>query len=285
MAKKRARRSREDQLQRLLQLGTDSHYLDAALYDFEYRDHEHDVDWYRNLCAARSADMEVLELGAGTGRITLPVAEDGHRVLALDRMPSMLEELGAKLEEVGPDIASRVEPRLGDMCEIPVEGEAVGMVIAPFNALMHLYSWQQLMACFREVHRVLVPQGVFGFDVLLPDPAWLTLDESARHMVTRFRHPVSGERLVYSTNHTYDHETQVAHIRIFYDDAPPAGRKFRPPQNPKQLVHLAHRQIWPEELRALLTLAGFEIESHDGDFVGISLNAEVESQCVVARKL
>ncbi|HEY0138876.1 MAG TPA: hypothetical protein VGB85_32545, partial [Nannocystis sp.] len=59
----------------LLRRGTSDHYEDAELYDFEYRDHGHDVTWYRNLAkklAARRADplagpLKVLELGAGTG--------------------------------------------------------------------------------------------------------------------------------------------------------------------------------------------------------------------------
>ena len=92
-------------------------------------------------------------------------------------------------------------------------------MIAPFNVLMHLYSWQHLLACFREVHRVLEPGGRFAFDVLLPDFEWLRWDPNERHAVTRFTHPRTGEKLIYSTNHEYDPNTQICHIRIYYDDA------------------------------------------------------------------
>lgn len=283
-----ARRSKADEragaLRELLAAGTEEHYLDPILYDFEYREQEADIEWYREFVSQRAEGRALIELGAGTGRITIPLAEDGHEVIALDRMPSMLDALVDKLDRSEPELAARIEPVLGDMCDIPFEDETVGLVIAPFNALMHLYDYEQLLACFVEVHRVLEPDGLFAFDVLLPDLEWLNLDEHARHCVTRFTHPVSGDKLVYSTNHTYDHDTQVCHIRLYYDDAPPRGRKFRPPKKPRQLVHLAHRQIFPQELRLLVHAAGFELESLTGDFVGIGLNADVESQVVVAKK-
>jgi hypothetical protein len=97
-------------------------------------------------------------------------------------------------------------------------------------------------------------------------------------------HPVTGDKLVYSTNHRYDQQTQICHIRIFYDDAPPRGRKFRPPSEPRRLVHLAHRQIFPEEVRMLVDVAGFEMCSHTGDFKDIPLGDAAESQIVVCTK-
>ena len=49
-------------------------------------------------------------------------------------------------------------------------------------------------------------------------------------------------------------------------------------------MRLAHRQIWPEEIRALLDMTGFELESLTGDFLDLSLNPDVESQVVVATR-
>lgn len=169
------------------------------------------------------------------------------------------------------------------MVEPPVPREAFDLVIAPFNALMHLYTHDALRRCFAGARRALVSGGTFAFDVMLPDLEWLTLDPDERHSVTYFNHPETGERLVYSTNHTYDPSTQVCHIRLFYDEAPRRPWPFRPPPAPKQLVHLAHRQIFPEELRALLTHVGFTLEEHSGDFVGAPLAEGIESQVVRCR--
>lgn len=270
------------QRRRLLERGTDDHYQDAALYDFEYADRTNDIRWYRKLANKRAGDGPILELGAGTGRITKPLAKDGHRVIALDRAPKMLERLREGVED--EPWAERIEPLPGEMTNIPCPDASATVVISPFNAMMHLYTWEELLRTFREVARVLKPGGVFGFDVELPDLEWLRWDPDERHAVTRFTHPTTGEKLVYSTNHLYDDATQVCHIRLFYDDAPPRGRKFRPPKKTRKLVHLAHRQIFPEELRALAYVAGLSIESHTGDFIGVALQPSVTSQVVVCTK-
>ena len=268
--------------EQLLVLGTQDHYEDADLYDHEYADRLDDVRWYRALARERGTPGELLEIGAGSGRITCPLARDGLAIIALDRMPSMLEALARRMQD--KPWASRIRLLEGDMREIPLPDASVSLVIAPFNGLMHLYTWQDLLTCMREVERVLVPGGTFGFDVMLPDLDWLTWDPDERHAVTRFVHPVTRERLVYSTNHTYDPETQVCHIRIYYDDAPPRGRKFVPPAEPRRLVHLAHRQIFPEELRMLVAHAGLRLESLTGDFVDVPLREATESQVAVCVK-
>lgn len=275
----------EAQSRQLLDKGTAEHYVDADLYDFEYQDQHADIDWYLDAVERHRGPggkrARVLELGAGTGRITLPLAQAGHPVIALDRMATMLASLEAKAKKLKPKLPrERIEVLEADMTAIPLGDASVAMVIAPFNALMHLYTWRDLLACFREVRRVLRPGGAFAFDVLMPDLDWLTWDPDRRHGVTPFVHPSTGQSMCYSTNHTYDHETQVCHIRLYYD----LGTRPRPRKAPHQLVHLAHRQIWPEELRALLAAAELELESHDGDFLGLRLQAEVESQVVIARK-
>jgi ubiquinone/menaquinone biosynthesis C-methylase UbiE len=281
---RKTRGSNRDAPDKLLLRGTDDHYLDAELYDFEYRDRDEDIEWYREFVADEPGP--ILELGAGSGRITMPLAADGRHVIALDRMATMLERLRYKLK-VDPELASLVRIVEGDMTDIPLRAGSVGTVISPFNALMHLYQWEQLLACFKEARRLLRPGGAFAFDVQLPDTEWLMWDSDVRHAVTPFTHPGTGARMIYSTNHVYDPVTQVCHVRLYYDEAPPRGRKFNakhPPDRPVAMAHLAHRQIYPQELRALIHAAGLELQSVFGDFSGGTARGGCEVQLVVCRK-
>lgn len=283
-SKPRGRRAREREIAELLDRGTTDHYVDPVLYDFEYTEQQDDVEWYCAVADERAVGKTILELGAGSGRVAIPIAMAGHRLIALDRMQAMLDHLFAKLDALaaaGEGVAGTVEPLLAEMTAIELPDESVGLVIAPFNCLMHLYNWQELLTCFREVHRVLEPGGSFAFDVLLPDFDWLRWDPNERHAVTEFEHPRTGQKLIYSTNHEYDPETQICHIRIYYDDAKGG---LRPRVKPLETVHLAHRQIFPEEIRMMAGLVGFEIDSHTGDFLDLSLSHDIEVQVVLLRK-
>jgi SAM-dependent methyltransferase len=268
----------------LLSRGTSDHYEDAPLYDLEYADHRDDIAWYieqaKNYVPAPES-QSILELGAGTGRITQPLARAGFRVAALDRMPPMLAHLREKAGEL---IGSFITPIEGDIKELPFESATFPLVIAPFNVLMHLYTWSELLACFRSVHRVLQPDGIFALDVLVPDMDWLLWDANERHSVTKFRDPSTGRQLYYSTNHEYDHHTQICHIRIYYDEAPKREKPDFQRKKPDKTVHLAHRQIFPEELRVLLDTAGFEILRHEADFDRGPIKRSSDSQSVVARR-
>ncbi len=264
--------------------GTEAHYEDASLYDAEYVDQTQDIPWYLTQLAQAKVRGTVLELGSGTGRVTIPLAQAGHQVIGLERMPTMTARLIEKLAVLAPEVRQRVTSLQGDMLEIPLEDQSVDAVVAPFNVLMHLYDWREILACFQECARVLRPGGLFAFDVLQPDLSWLTLDPHKRHAITRFVDPATGKSQFYSTNHDYDPSTQICHIRLYYDDAPRGARKPHPGARPLKVVQLAHRQIYPEEIRSLLDRAGFDSVTLGGDFSSAPLEREHESQAVTARR-
>src|SRR5437868_2241249 len=64
----------------MVDAGSREHYVDAALYDYEYRRRRADVSFYRELARRRGAER-VLELGAGSGRVTVPLARDGRQIV------------------------------------------------------------------------------------------------------------------------------------------------------------------------------------------------------------
>ena len=74
--------------------GTEAHYEDTAYYDKTYAKRREDVAFYVGL--ARQARHGILEYGAGNGRITLPMAEAGARVVAVDRHAAMVDDLKKK---------------------------------------------------------------------------------------------------------------------------------------------------------------------------------------------
>lgn len=257
--------------QRLLTRGTKDHYQDAALYDHEYRRRRDDVRFYQTLASQQGGP--ILELGCGTGRIALPLVKDGHEVLGLDLEHSMLERASQRRGRLARGVRPHLQLLQADLRDFAL-GRRYPLIISAFNTLMHLYRSDDVLAVFRRVRAHLAPGGLFAFDVLMPDLEWLLRDPDKRWVRRRFRHPQSGRWLIYSTNHDYDPVSQVCHVRIYYDPLP--GEK-----GPSRVVHLAHRQFFPQELRVLIQAAGLRIERCEGDFGGRPLGAVSESQVYV----
>ncbi len=206
----------------LVDAGSREHYADAALYDYEYRRRRADVTFYRELARRRGADR-ILELGAGTGRVTVPLARDGRRVVALDQSAAMLARLRERIARLPSPVASRITPVAGDLRTFSVGGR-FPLAIAAFNVLEHLYTRGEITACLQRIAAHLAPGGAFAFDVQLPDLAWLIRDPGKRWAKTRFTDPTTGRAMYYSTNHDYDPVSQIALIRLYYEPAPADDR-------------------------------------------------------------
>ncbi|MFN0249617.1 MAG: class I SAM-dependent methyltransferase [Kofleriaceae bacterium] len=262
----------------LVDSGSREHYADAALYDYEYRRRRADVTFYRQLAKKRlGASGRILELGAGSGRVTIPLARDGHTVLGIDQMPPMLARLHQRAQKVAPSVQKRIQTKVADLCTFAVPG-VYPLAIAAFNVIEHLYTRVELHACLRQVAAHLEPGGAFAFDVQLPDLEWLVRDPTKRWAKTRFTDPTTGRAMLYSTNHDYDPVTQICVIRLYYEPADGKG--------PTKIVKLTQRKYFPAELEALVAHAGFRVVDRFGDFFWGDLTASAESQvlvCEVAR--
>jgi len=88
-----------------------------------------------------------LELGIGTGRIALPLAQRGVRVKGIDLSPSMVARLRAK-----PG-AEDIEVRIGDFATTMVDG-AFSVAYLVVNTIMNLTTQEEQVACFRNVRRI-----------------------------------------------------------------------------------------------------------------------------------
>lgn len=259
----------------LVERGAHEHYEDAELYDHEYRRRRADVSWYVALAKRTLAGPgRILELGCGTGRLTIALARAGHEVVGVDSSPTMLARLRGRLERLPPSVRARITLRQADLIDVAL-GERFPLVVSAFNVLEHLYTRVELAACLARVDAHLAKGGRFAFDVQMPDLVWLTRDPNKRWARTRFTHPRTGQKLWYSTNHDYDPVSQIALIRLYYD--PVDG-------TPGHVVMLSQRKYFPAELEALCAAAGFATVERYGDFDDRPLSGAADSQVVVCMR-
>lgn len=109
-----------------------------------------DVAFYRD--AVREFGDPVLELGCGTGRIALALAQAGHRVTGLDISERMLERCNQKRAQLPKETQERVHLVQGDMTRFDL-GEKYRVVIIPFRPLQHLLELHEQISCLESVRR------------------------------------------------------------------------------------------------------------------------------------
>src|SRR5512132_1222188 len=124
---------------------------------------------------ARRAAGPVLELACGTGRLTVPIARDGHEIVGLDASPAMLGAARCKAKQARLRGATFVR---ADMRSFALEGR-FALVIVSCNSLAHLTTNDDLTACFFRIREHLRPGGTVAFDIVNPDVTSLSRSAEA----------------------------------------------------------------------------------------------------------
>jgi SAM-dependent methyltransferase len=208
----------------------------ARLYDPWSRSVTEDVAFY--LEEARHSGGPVVELGVGTGRIAVPIASDGIRVIGVDSSRGMLDVCAerAALAGAGPYLDLRV----GDLREPPVR-ERVPLVICPFRSLLHMREDDDRRLALRAARNLLATGARFVFDVFTPSRG----DIEDTHGRWLEREPGIFERA------DWDEQERTLTLSVRDDNA----------ESTMQLAWLE-----PHEWRALLEEEGFAIDACYGWF-------------------
>jgi len=135
----------------------------ARIYDPWSVSVTEDVRFY--VAEAERAGGPVVELAVGTGRIAVPTAAAGIRVIGIDSSPGMLEVCRERAELAG--VAELLDLRLGDLADPPVE-ERVRLVTCPFRSYLHLLDDAARLRALKAARELLVPGGRLVFDVFAP---------------------------------------------------------------------------------------------------------------------
>lgn len=234
-----------------------------------------DVAFYVD--AARRQGGRVLELGCGTGRITLPIARAGLDVVGLDGSDEMLAALRAKVAAEPPEVQARITLHRGDARDFAL-GARFDLVIAPFRILQHLVTLDDQLRCLACVRQHLAPGGRFVFDVFNPWFASLTSDRSAEMPETPPLALADGRRMWRTVRIPRVRWTdQVSETELIYHVADRDGG-----EETRHVLAFDMRWYLRAELTHLLARAGFRVESVRGNFDGSPLTDTSPEQVVSA---
>ena len=240
----------------------------ADLYDLEYP-HTDDAPFW--LALADKENGPIVEWGAGTGRLAIPLAEAGHSVTAVEVSDAMVERGRAR--------NATVEWTVGDMRDAKL-GRRFGLAVCAFNSFLCLLSVEDALAFLRNARDHLHPGGLLGVEVSAFWPEELADPPGGpvlRHDLTRDTPDGPLDR--FSVSH-YDAASQVMQMRLFYEMYDHTGVL-----QSRRAHDLEIRLVGRAELELMLRLCGFEVEGVYGGFEGEPFEAGCDHLVVLARNL
>ncbi|MDP6822179.1 MAG: class I SAM-dependent methyltransferase [Dehalococcoidia bacterium] len=205
------------------------------------------VDPVVDFLTGLAGEGRALELGIGTGRIALPLAEHGVRVHGIELSTAMISRLREK-----PG-GKKIEVTIGDFAEATVDGSfAVAYLV--FNTIMNLTTQEAQIACFRNVAAHLQPGGCFVIEVITPDLQRLPPGETV-------------------------HPFRISETRLGFDEYDVAGQgltshHFKLTDGAWERLSFPFRYVWPSELDLMAELAGMKLRGRWSGWNGEPFTSE-----------
>lgn len=229
----------------------------AHNYDLTHADLTADIPFVLQL--AQAAGGPVLELGCGSGRLLLPLAQAGFAVTGLDNSATMLELARAKLTQAAAGVKARVTLMAADMTDFAADGR-FPLIIIPYNTFMHLDS-AQAAAALKRVRAHLAADGRCFIDLANPFVVADTPEDALLSLESALIDQETGELLVHLAANKVDTAGQVLHITWIYDRSPLAGGPVQ-----RTVVQAAYHYRYPHQMELLLQDAGLPAISFHGDY-------------------
>lgn len=245
----------------------------APFYDWENAQTlgRRDLSFWQRMTGA--VEGRVLELGCGTGRVTMPLAHEGVQVVGVDRSAEMLSRARRRVTRQ----RRGVRPALirADIRHLPFPERTFPMVMAPYGVLQSLLSERDLKATLSDVGRVVRRQGIFALELVADLPAW---GEYSKRVSLKGQRRPGG--------------SQITLIESVRQDAPKGltifdqefverrGRAVR-----RRSFALTFRTLSVPQMSRRLVTAGFRIEALLGDYDGGPWHRDADAWIIIARKV
>jgi SAM-dependent methyltransferase len=219
-------------------------------------------DWYAEYEDATLTTLHelaqggrALELGIGTGRIALPLQQQGVEVHGIDVSEAMLARLRAK-----PG-GERLPITVGSFADLPVDGD-FALIYVLFNTFYSLLTQEEQIRCFQNVahhlsppKRQVRPSGVFVIEAFVPDLTRFQGQQAVRAVHVG----VDEVRIDVSQHDSIGQQITSQHLVL-------DGRGVR-------LYPVKLRYVWPAEFDLMARLAGLRLRHRWGNWEKAAFSA------------
>ena len=224
----------------------------AAFYDLDLEGYDDDIAMYRSLAVERAAP--VLELGCGTGRVAVPLAQAGLDVTGVEASKAMLTHARERATAEG---ATSLTLLKDDMRHLDLD-QRFGTVLIPLGGLQHMESIDDLVAALETVADHLEPDGIAVVDIEAPYPDDLT--PSPQPLIEHWTRDSDGDSVTKLVSIEPEPSMQLKHVTWHFDVQPAEGPMQRFSEQ------FALRVISAGELELAARLAGLNVSGWYGDY-------------------
>ena len=221
----------------------------SEFYDLYVGDRLDDLPMYKEHAA--NSGTPILEIGAGSGRLTIPLASAGYDVVAVDISPSMLAILREKLTKQPVDVRSRISVVEADVCSLDL-GQSFDLIMVPFYTFNYLLTPQVQRRALSRIRSHLSQSGCLILDVYTPVGR---IDTPVDGPVPRVdaTDPATGSRVRSWNTFRLDTEAQIERITHRFETTASDGlvqiKEFS----------VQRRHFLPGELEQLAVSQGFKV--------------------------
>ena len=254
----------------------------ARFYDGDYRDYRDDIPLV--LKTAHAAGRVALELGCGTGRVLLPLVEDGCHVIGVDTSAALLAVARRKLAKQGyesktaADGSRTVTLVQADMTSFKLAEREIDFAFVVSNTLMHVTTQAGQLKVLQCAQRHLRAGGLLLIDLFNPDVTYLEAIAGMQELADWWEDGESGATVLKWSTRYVDAARQLQETVFVYEEVFPDGR------NAQTRLSFPLRFWWPDEGAMLLERAGFAVDELYGDFDGSPYRSDSERLIFIARK-
>ena len=247
----------------------------ADIYDKVYAYLDYDIGFY--VSQAEASRGPVLELGCGTGRVAIALADAGFDVTGVDISPRMIAQAEAKTRALG--LASKATFTVGDMADADAGG-GFGLVCYPFRAFQSMLTVEDQRESLENAAAQLREGGLLAFDTFAPDIEQLgdRRDETVPFHIRDVEQDDGSNIVVWGQN-IWDGVTQVNSARLIVEELDATGKSVA-----RYFRDFDLRYTFRYEMEHLLELSGFTLEAVYGDFEGSEVSDQSDDLVWVARK-
>jgi SAM-dependent methyltransferase len=249
-------------------MATDIRAHAAKYYDLS-PDTPEDVFFYKRFIP--SPDARVLELGCGTGRVLVPLAEACGYIHGLDRSEAMIAICHKKLEAAGI-VATKAQVEVRDITDIVLD-KTFDLIIALYRVFQNLETDAAVDGLFKGIRRHLAPGGSCILNVFRPNGnpdtlrrKWCTEREKFCWEVA-----IEGGRVT-----CHDRRPRMDPVKlILYPEL--IYRRYHGDEVVDEArLRIAMRCYYPEEFVQLIAKHGFRVINRWGGYTGESYGAGTE---------